>query len=157
MGNRLTKGKALAGALDLPAGKLMIAGTAVTSSAAELNIVDGCTATAAELNSQCDVSAYTQAITAAGAVTVDGTKRHVTLNGAAYAITLAVPSAAMVGKVLVIEYIGTDTDEVTLALTNVIGGSASTSASFNAQRETLVLYGLTDKWLVLKEHGVTLT
>jgi hypothetical protein len=37
MANRLTKGKALVGALDVPANQLRIAGTAVTATAAELN------------------------------------------------------------------------------------------------------------------------
>lgn len=40
MPNRLTKGKALVGAVDVAANGLSIAGTAVTASAAELNKVD---------------------------------------------------------------------------------------------------------------------
>lgn len=141
------------GTLALGAG----AGTAVTSTAAELNILDGVTATAAEINAFCDQSAGVQAITGAGAVTVDGTINRATLSGGAYAITLAAPDAAAVGKFLIIEYVGGDTDEVTLALTNVIGGSAATSAAFNADDEALLLYGLANKWLVVKEVGVTLT
>lgn len=100
---------------------------------------------------------HTQAITAAAAVTVDGTINRVTLAGGAYAITLAAPSAAMRGKLLTIEYIEGDTDAVTLALTNVQGGSAATSALFNADNETLILVGGLAKWNVVKEVGVTLS
>ena len=119
--------------------------------------LDDVTATAAEINGVCDVSAKTQAITAAGAITVDGSIDRVTLAGGAYAITLAAPSAAMRGRMLTIEYIGGDTDEVTLALTNVQGGSQATSAAFNADNETLILVGGLAKWNVIKEVGVTLS
>lgn len=97
----------------------------------------------------------TQAITAAAAVTVDGTINRVTLSGGAYAITLAAPSAAMRGKTLIIEYIGGDTDAVTLALTNVQGQSSGTTATFNADNETLILVGGLAKWNVAAEIGVT--
>lgn len=97
----------------------------------------------------------TQAITAAAAITVDGTINRVTLAGGAYAITLAAPSAAMRGKTLTIEYIGGDTDAVTLALTNVQGQSSGTTATFNADNETLVLVGGLAKWNVVAEVGVT--
>ena len=93
-----------------------------------------------------------------GAITVDGTKNRITVTDAVNgAITLAAPSAAMLGKTLVIEYIGAGTQATTLALTNVQGGSAATTASFNAANETLVLIGGELKWTVLKEVGVTLS
>ena len=93
-------------------------------------------------------------------ITADGSKRHITLDGAqigAAAITLAAPSAADVGHVLTIQYLTGSTNNVTLALTNVIGGSAATTATFNAVDETLVLIATTTKWVVLKEVGVTLS
>ena len=49
MPNRITRGKALVGALDVPASKLSIAGTAVTASAAELNALASTGLSAAEL------------------------------------------------------------------------------------------------------------
>lgn len=146
--------------LALPVSGLKIgagAGTAVTSSAAELNILTGVTATAAELNNAADDSLHTQALVGAGAITVDGSINHVTLSGGAYAFTLAAPSAAMRGKLLTIEYIGGDTDADTLSLANVQGGSAATTASFNADNETLILVGGVAKWNVVKEIGVTLS
>lgn len=125
---------------------LSIAGTAIT-------------ATAAEINNAADDSLHTQAITAAStAITVDGTINRVTVTNAVNgAITLAAPSAAMMGKLLTIEFIGAGTNATTLALTNVQGGSSASSASFNAANETLVLIGGELKWTVLKEVGVTLS
>jgi len=139
----------------LPTGGLTAGTTTITE--AEIGVLDSLTATKVEIQNACDVSAQLQQITGAGAVTVDGTKRRATLSGGAYAITLAAPGAGAVGALLVIEYVGGDTDEVTLALTNVVGGSAGTSASFNADGEILVLIGAGSKWVVLKEVGVTLS
>lgn len=114
------------------------------------------TATPAELN-DADLSAKTQAITAAGAISLDA--RVVNITGPAastYAITLAAPTRA--GQVMVIEMTGTTaTNAVTLALTNVVGGSAATSASFNAAGEILSLVSGATKWLVTGEAGVTLS
>lgn len=116
------------------------------------------TATATEINNVADDSARLQSLTGAGAVTVDGTIGVASIDsGGAYAITLAAPSAAMRGKTLVIEYGQGTTDAVTLALTNVQGGSAATTASFNADNETLILIGGESKWNVIAEIGVTLT
>ena len=139
----------------LDAGKVSVGGLIVAGDDVS-TALDGLTATAAELNGMCDVSAYTQAITAAGAVTADGSKRYVTLAGGAYAITLAAPAATAYGKSLVITYVGGDTDAVTLANTNMVGGSAGSTYTFNADNETLVLTAILGKWLVVKEHGVTI-
>lgn len=99
-----------------------------------------------------------QAISAPGPVTVDGSIDIVTVNDSVNgAITLAAPSNAMRGRILTIEYIGAGTNATTLALTNVQGGSAATTATFNAAGETLVLIGGASKWNVLKEVGVTLS
>lgn len=116
------------------------------------------TATAAEINNAADNSARLQSITGATAVTVDGTIGVASIDsGGAYAITLAAPSAAMRGRTLVIEYGQGGTDAVTLALTNVQGGSAATTATFNADNETLILVGGESKWNVMVEIGVTLS
>lgn len=124
-----------------------------TISEAEAGVLDSLTATKVEIQNVADVSAQLQAITEAGAVTVDGTKRRATLSGGAYAITLAVPDAAAIGAVLVIEYAGGDTDAVTMALTNVIGESGGTTATFNADGEGMVLIGTALGWVVLSEFG----
>ena len=116
------------------------------------------TATGAEINQTCDVSSVSQTLTAAGAVTLNA--RQTTITGPAsttYAVTLAAPTANEAGLVKVITMGSTTTtNAVTLALTNVIGGSAASSASFNAANETLTLVGAGGKWVVLNETGVTL-
>lgn len=98
-----------------------------------------------------------QEISEAGAINLDA--NHVKITGpssSTYAVTLAAPSRG--GQILVIEMVGTtDTNAVTLALTNVVGGTAGASASFDAAGETLVLVSMSTKWVVLKEHGVTLS
>lgn len=99
----------------------------------------------------------TQAIVAPGAITVDGTVNRVTVTNAVNgAITLAAPAAGAIGKMLTIEFIGAGTNNTTLALTNVQGGSAATTATFNAANETLILVAGALKWNVIKEVGVTL-
>jgi hypothetical protein len=98
----------------------------------------------------------TQSITAASAIDLDA--RHVKITGPAtstYAVTLAAPRRA--GQIMVIEMLSTtSTNAVTLALTNVSGGSAATTATFNAAAETLTLVSANSKWIVLDELGVTL-
>jgi len=98
-----------------------------------------------------------QAITEAGAISLDANYVDITgPSSSTYAVTLAAPTRP--NQLLVIEMTATtDTNAVTLALTNVIGGTAASSASFDAANETLVLISVGDKWVVLKEHGVTLS
>lgn len=101
-------------------------------------------------------SGASQEITKAGAVSVD--VNYVDIIGPAestYAITLDVPSR--VGQVLILEMTDTTgTSAVTMALTNVVGGTNGASASFDAAGEALVLLSVGSKWLVIKEYGVTL-
>jgi hypothetical protein len=44
-----------------------------------------------------------------------------------------------------------------MALTNVVGGTAATSASFDAVDEMLVLVAGVNKWTVVGQAGVTLS
>lgn len=96
-------------------------------------------------------------ITEAGAINPD--VNYVGIVGPAastYAVTLAAPNRE--GQLLVIEMLSTTgTNAVTLALTNVVGQSSGTSASFDAAGETLVLISISNKWVVLKEKGVTMS
>jgi len=98
-----------------------------------------------------------QEITETGAISLDA--NHVKITGPAtstYAVTLDAPTRGC--QIMVIEMTGTtDTCAVTLALTNVVGGSQAASASFNAASETLTLISNTTKWIVLDEFGVTLS
>lgn len=96
-----------------------------------------------------------QTISAAGALSIlrNYSKLEVAGGGA---ITLAAPSAAMLGQLKTIE-MTIDTGDVTLALTNVVGGTATTTATFSAIGQTLVLQALSTKWVVIKQFGLVLT
>lgn len=100
-----------------------------------------------------------QSITAAAAINADAALVGITGPAAStYAITLAAPRVQDKGRTLVIEMLSTtSTNAVTLALTNVVGGTASSSASFDAAGERLVLIGGSTKWEVLDQNGVTLS
>lgn len=91
----------------------------------------------------------------AGAVSVTEKVTKVALVGAG-AITLAVPSASMLGVVKTIE-MTEDNGVVTLALTNVQGGTASTTATFADVNDALILVGGSLKWHVIGESGVVLS
>lgn len=129
-------------------GELSLAGTAISATADELN--------------ELDLSANTEAITEAGALSVS--KRQSLITGpetSTYAVTLAAPAKAGILKTITM-IATTSTNAVTLALTNVDGGSAASSASFNAAGETLILLShavsaSAYKWGVLAEIGVTLS
>lgn len=112
------------------------------------------TATGAEIN-KLDLSAETETVTAAGAASVTKKITNLELSGSG-AVTLAAPDATMLGVVKVIE-MTVDNGDVTLALTNVQGGSAATTATFDAVGEQLVLVGGSAKWTVIGEGGVTLS
>ena len=77
--------------------------------------------------------------------------------GDSFAVTLAAPTAAQAGETKVVEMVLCTANAVTLALTNVVGGTEAVLATFDAVGETLVLVASGTKWVVLKEQGVTLT
>ena len=104
-----------------------------------------------------DISAQSETVDSGDAVSVlvKNTKVDNTTNGAG-AITLGVPDATMYGLVKTIE-MTVDNGDVTLALTNVQGGSAATTATFAVVNDCLVLIGGTSKWHVICESGVLLS
>lgn len=93
----------------------------------------------------------------ASVLSLDAEHVAITATTANYAITLESPTIP--GRYKTIQMVDRSAPyAVTLSLTNVIGGSASTTATFDSTNETLVLRSLSNgKWLVIKEHGVTLT
>lgn len=138
-------------------GGLSINSTAVTSTAAELNILDDATVTTTELN-RLDDSAEIETIDSgvAASTTKFNTLIDNTTTGAG-AITLDVCPATMVGKLKTIR-MAVDNGDVTLSLANIVGGTAATTATFDAVDEELVLMGSSSgKWIVIKEFGVTLS
>lgn len=99
----------------------------------------------------------TESITAAGALSVTVPVSKITGPAAStYAVTLAAPSAPGITKTITM-IATTSTNAVTMALTNVVGGSQTSSASFDAAVETLILVSNVTKWVVVKEYGVTLS
>ena len=111
------------------------------------------TATAGEINQQCDASANTETVIAAGAVSITKPHTSLALVGAG-AVTLAAPSVDGVVKIICMTV---DNGDVTLALTNVVGASAATTCTFNDANDTIVLVSSLAhaKWIMLKEVGVT--
>lgn len=122
--------------------KLNLAGTDVSAKASEIN--------------KLDLSAETETIVAAGALSV--TKRYSKLavvGGGA--VTLAAPDASMIGHIKVIE-MTTDDGNVTLALgTAVQNGSAATTCTWDTAGDTLVLVAGSAKWNVVSEGTAALT
>jgi len=103
-----------------------------------------------------DDSAEIETITGAGALSTVKFNSKLELVGAG-AVTLDVCPATMIGKIKTIR-MSVDNGDVTLALTNIVGGTAATTATFDAVDEELVLVGSSSgKWIVLKEYGVTLS
>lgn len=128
--------------------------TTVDAGTLEINNV-AVGSTAAEIDRQCDISLQTETIAEGGVVSV--TKRYTKIvSTGAGAITLAAPDATSLGQVKVIEMTGGEHD-VTLALTEVQGGSAATTATFSDINDTLVLVAGTLKWNVVGEAGVVLS
>ncbi len=111
--------------------------------------------TQAEIDLQCDVSGQTEVIAAAGALSAVKRISSLALVGAG-AVTLAAPNAAMRGMVKIIEMTA-DNGDVTLALTNIQGGTAATTATFGAVGDTLALVAGATKWTVIGQGGVVLS
>ena len=102
------------------------------------------------------LAAVTETATAAGALSTTTlfSKLAVPSGGA---VTLAAPSSAIAGQFKTIQ-MTTDDGDVTLALTNVVGQSSGTTATFDTAGDALVLQALANsKWVVIKEYGITLT
>lgn len=124
------------------------------NAAAQL-ITLGINATVAEINAFNDVSAYTETIAAAGAISATAKYTKLALAGAG-AVTLAAPSASILGMVKIIE-VTVDNGDTTLALTNIEGQSSGTTATFNDVGDKLILVAGVSKWTVIKEQGITLS
>lgn len=76
------------------------------------------------------------------------------ISGISYGLTLPAPAAP--GIDLIIDMVSPNSGTVTIALTNVVGGTQSTTAKFSAANQALILRSATNKWVVIKEQGVTL-
>lgn len=108
----------------------------VTSTAAELNILDGVTATASELNNAADVSARTQELTSTGSVTAG--VQSVELNSI-NSIVATAASADNHQGLFVIKATGHSDDHTFVFTSGTIDGTNSV-ALFEADNDALVLY-----------------
>jgi len=113
--------------------------------------------TAEELNTL-DISTNTQFINIPNAIILTSTLVTLDSSGGPFAITLATPTSAQYGKTMIIQMI-TAGNDVTLDLTTapIIGGTGLLSAKWDAINEILVLLGVQNNWLIMKEQGVTLS
>jgi len=142
---------------------LTAAQEALLLTAGQQALLAAITSTAAELN-QLDLSAKTDTATeATKATAITAGSRVVKITGGTgyTGLVLPVPTAAEVGLVKQITLDTISSGAVVITITNIaIGGTQAATASFDAAGETLVLvgavYGTTYRWIVLKEHGVTL-
>lgn len=113
-------------------------------------------ATSTEIDQLNDVSAYTETALGAGSLSVTKVVSNLALSGAG-AVTLAAPSATMLGQTKTVQ-MTVDNGDVTMSLANVVGGTAATTCTWANVGEALVLLaGASGKWIVIKQYGVVLT
>lgn len=113
--------------------------------------------TAAEINTRTDDSAMVETSTGtSGALSTSIAVSAIDSTAGAGTRTLAVPTKPAMIKIIKMTV---DNGDTTLDLTNIVGGSAATTATFDAVDETLVLVSdvASGKWIVLAEVGVTLS
>lgn len=136
----------------LSGASLKLAGTAITSTAAELNkldgvtattaelnILDGVTATTAEINNAADVSARTQELTVTGAVTAG--VQSVELNHATVIVAATIADVTNHQGLLVVKNTSASgTAAHTLTLTSGTFDGTNNVATLNAPNEALVVY-----------------
>ncbi len=112
-------------------------GALTTSSAAELNILDGVTATTAEINKAADVSSYTLELTATAVV--PATVTVLELNHASVVIAatwVVVPNTLFIVK----DTSATGTAAHTLTISGGTFNGTNTVATLNARDELLMVY-----------------
>jgi len=119
------------------AGAPLVAGVAVTSSAAELNILTGVTATGVEINRVADVSARVQSITVTGAVTAG--VQSLELNHTV-AIAATIASAVNHPGLFHVKAILEPATTHTVTLTAGTWDGTNTIATFTDILDTLVVY-----------------
>lgn len=112
-------------------------------------------ATSTEIDQLNDVSSYQESLIAAGALSVTKVYSGLSLVGAG-AVTLAAPSATMLGQLKTIEMV-LDNGDVTLSLANCVGGTAATTCTWTNAGETLVVQAASLKWIIVKQFGVVLS
>lgn len=97
-----------------------------------------------------------QTVTSACALNVNA--KYISLNSTsgAYAVTLEAPTSPTAELVIEMTVRG-GANNITMSLANCTGGSASTTCTWSGVGNTLFLKSKSNKWVVQKEDGVTLT
>lgn len=137
---------------------------AALPSTAQKAVLDALTATAAELN-LLDLSALTETVAEAAKTTgITAASRYVKITGGTgfTGLVLPLPTAAQVGMVKQITLDTIESGAVAITITNIaVGGTAATTATFDAAGESLILigkvFGTTYRWSVIGQDGVTLS
>lgn len=97
-----------------------------------------------------------QTITAASPINLDARFVRLQSSGSGYAVTLAAPTIPGVYKV--IQKTSSNTDNITLAMTNLIGQPSGTTLTWNSQNDIVVLVSCdNNKWYIVSYNGVTFT
>lgn len=97
-----------------------------------------------------------QTITAASPINLDARFVRLQSSGSGYAVTLAAPTIPGVYKV--IQKTSANTDNITLAMTNLIGQPSGTTLTWNSQNDIVVLVSCDNsKWYIVSYNGVTFT
>jgi len=119
------------------AGAPLVAGVAVTSSAAELNILTGVTATGVEINRAADVSARVQSITVTGAITAG--VQSIELN---HTVAIAATIASLVNHpgIVHVKAIMEPATTHTVTITTGTWDGTNKIATFTDINDTLVVY-----------------
>lgn len=97
-----------------------------------------------------------QTITAAAAINLDARFVRLQSSGSGYAVTLEAPTIPGIYKV--IQKTSNNADNITLAMTNLIGQPAGTTLTWNSQNDIVVLVSCDNsKWYIVSYNGVTFT
>lgn len=97
-----------------------------------------------------------QTVTSAQELSLNSRYIELQTTTATYAVTLPAPTLPNVPHIIEMTQ-RTGAFNVTMDLSNCVGGSASTTCTWDAVGDTLILISKKDKWEIIKEQGVTLT
>lgn len=97
-----------------------------------------------------------QTITAASPINLDARFVRLQSSGSGYAVTLA--ASTIPGVYKTIQKTSSNTDNITLLMTNVIGQPSGTTLTWNSINDIIVLVSCDNgKWYLVSYNGVTFT
>lgn len=97
-----------------------------------------------------------QTISEASPINLDSRFVRLQSSGSGYAVTLDAPTIPGVYKT--IQKTSNNSDNITLALTNIIGQPSGSTLTWNSQNDIVVLVSCDNsKWYIVSYNGVTFT